>query len=110
MKKLTQSIAIVSLICGSMGLAHAESDFVASDKGTSTEICMAAAEGKKFKLMSTIKDAGLSKRYVETKIQCNQLNFVEFVAQYSKDADKINHFITNGKYHDAAVIAQVAAH
>ena len=109
MKKLTQSIAIIALTVGSIGLANAQSDFVAGNNSADTEICITAAEGNRLKLLKTLQDTGMSKRYVAEKIQCNELSFVDFVEQYGKNVDKINNFITKGKYSENIIVASVAA-
>lgn len=109
MKNLTKSIVIIAFACSSIGVANAASEFVAADKTTGTEICVVAAEGNRLRLLKTIKDAGLSKRYVAEEMRCNHLNFIDFVEQYGQDVVKINNFITNGKYSTEQQIAKVAA-
>jgi hypothetical protein len=109
MKNLTKSIAIIALACSSIGFAQAANEFVATNNTTDTEICVAAAEGNRLKLLKTLKDASLSKNYVVENVQCNELSFVDFVEQYSKESTKINKFITNGKYMNNLVLASVTA-
>ena len=109
MKILTKSIAIIALTCSSIGAVNAANEFVAGNQSMDTEICLVAAEGNRLKLLKTLKDAGLSKRYVAEKVQCNNLSFVDFVEQYSNNVEKINNFITNGKYMDSQVVAKVAS-
>lgn len=107
MKTLTQTIAIITLTCSSISFAHATNEFVAKNQTADTGICVAAAEGNRLKLLKTIKDAGLSKRYVAEKVQCNELSFVDFVEQYGNNVEKINRFMTNGKYMNKQVIANL---
>jgi hypothetical protein len=109
MKKLTQSLVIIALTVGSIGLANAQNDFVAGNNSSDTKICIIAAEGNRLKLLKELQDTGMSKRYVAEKIQCNELSFVDFVEQYGNNVDKINNFITNGKYSKNIIVASVAA-
>ncbi|GEA12792.1 DUF3718 domain-containing protein [Alteromonas sp. KUL49] len=109
MKTFTKTLAVVGMTFGIAGVASANVEFVPSDDTASTNICVSAAEGNKNNLRDAIENAGVSKRYVATKMTCNDMPVIEFVAQYSENPDAINSYITNGKYNSSSFIASVNA-
>lgn len=109
MKVLAKTLVVVGLFSGMTGVAMASSELVAADNQESSKICVTAATGSKLALRSAIKDAGLTKRYVEAKVTCNEMPIVQFVAQYSETPLSINDFITSGKYSAENYIASISA-
>ncbi len=107
MKTFTKTLAVVGMTFGLAGVASANVEFVPSDDTASTNICVSAAQGSKTNLRNAIENAGVTKHYVATKMTCNGMPVVEFVAQYSENPDTINGFITNGKYDSSSFIASV---
>jgi hypothetical protein len=98
MKNLTKSIFIAALACSSIGFANAASEFVAGNNNAGTEVCIAAAQGSRLKLLKTLNESGVSKRYVVKNVKCNEQDFITFVEQYGNNVEKINNFMTNGAY------------
>lgn len=109
MKVLAKTLAVVGLFSGLTGAAMASPELVAADNNVSSKICVTAATGDKFDLRSAIKDAGLTKQYVENKITCNDMPIVNFVAQYGEKPQVINDFITSGRYSEENYLASVNA-
>ena len=108
MKVLAKTLAVVGLFSGLTGAAMATPELYVDD-AASSKICVTAATGDKFALRSAIKDAGLTKQYVENKITCNDLPIVSFVAQYSEDPQSVNDFITSGRYSEENYLASLNA-
>ncbi|GEA12790.1 DUF3718 domain-containing protein [Alteromonas sp. KUL49] len=107
MKTFTKTLAVVGMTFGLAGVASANVEFVPSDDTASTNICVSAVQGSKSNLRDAIEDAGVTKRYVATKMTCNDMPVVEFVAQFSENPEAINDYITNGKYNSSSFIASV---
>lgn len=78
-------------------MAHA-SQFEATDNRATTQICVAAAQGKTFKLHRAIKESRLSKQFVAQQVKCNNQPITEFVATHSTKSETINHYLTGGRY------------
>jgi hypothetical protein len=70
---------------------------------------MVASEGNKGKLSKAIKKSGLNKHFITENVKCNELNFVNFIEQYGSNVEQINNFLTNGKYTNDAVAANLAS-
>ncbi|MAQ00656.1 MAG: hypothetical protein CL586_00750 [Alteromonadaceae bacterium] len=98
MKTFTKIVMVAGLTFGAMATAQANSQFVAADDAITSEICVVAANGNKMKLHKAIKDAGLTRGFVEDNVTCNELPIVEFVEQYGENVAKINRYITAGDY------------
>jgi hypothetical protein len=109
MNTLTKAFAITTLTLSSIGLASASNVIVPSDNYVTTELCVVASEGSKIKLFKAIKKAGLSKNFVTENVKCNELNFIAFIEQYGSNVEKMNNFLTNGKYSNNAEVANVAS-
>lgn len=109
MKTFTKTIVIAALTFSSIGFASATTEFVPADDYVTTKLCLVASQGNKAKLSRTIKDSGLSKRYVAQNVKCNEQNIVAFVEQYGNDAENINNFLTSGKYGDDMMLNKLAA-
>lgn len=107
MKAFTKTLAIVGLSLGVMGVANANSVFVAADDNITSQICVVATQGSKLKLNKAIKNAGLTKQYVVKNVTCNEQPIVEFVAENGTNANSINAYITGVEY-QAEYIANVA--
>lgn len=109
MKTFTKAIVITTLTLSSIGMASASNVMVPTDNYVTTKLCMVASEGSKGKLSRAIKDAGLSKHFITKNVKCNELNFVTFVEQYGSNVEKINNFLTNGKYSSNAIATNLAS-
>jgi hypothetical protein len=109
MNTLTKAIAITTLTLSSIGLANASKVIVPTDNYVTTKLCVVASEGNKTKLFRAIKKAGLSKHYVTENMKCNEMNLISFIEQYGTNVEKMNNFLTNGKYSNNADVANVAA-
>jgi hypothetical protein len=109
MNTLTKTIAITTLTLSSIGLASASSEMVPTDNYVTTKLCVVATEGSKAKLSHAIKKSGLSKHFVTENVKCNELNLITFIEQYGSNVEKMNDFLTNGKYSNNAVVANLAS-
>jgi hypothetical protein len=109
MNTLTKAIAITTLTLSSIGLASASNVIVPADNYVTTKLCVAASEGSKVKLLKAIKNAGLSKHYVAENVKCNELNIVAFIEQYGSNVEKMNNFLTSGKYSNNTEVANLAS-
>lgn len=98
MKTFTKVVMVAGLTFGAMAAAQADTQFVAADDAVTSEICVVAANGNKMKLHKAIKDAGLTRGFVEDNVTCNDMPIVEFVEQYGENVAKINRYITAGDY------------
>ncbi len=108
MKAIAKVLMIVGVSVAGMGFAQADTKLVAADDVVTSDICVVAAEGSKMKLHKAIKDAGLSRDYVASNVQCNDMPIVEFVEQYGDNVASINRYITGGEY-TGQLISQVTA-
>lgn len=109
MNTLTKAISITALTLSSIGLATASTVMVPTDNYVTTKLCVVASEGSKAKLSKAIKKTGLSKRYVVSNVKCNELNLISFIEQYGSNVEKMNNFLTNGKYSNNAEVANIAS-
>lgn len=98
MKTFTKLVMVAGLTFGAMAVAQAETQFVAADDAVTSDICVVAANGNKMKLHKAIKDAGLTRGFVEDNVTCNGMPIVEFVEQYGENVAAINRYITAGDY------------
>jgi hypothetical protein len=98
MKTLTKVVMIAGLAFGAATAAQASTEFVAADNAVTSDICVAAAKGKKIKLHEAIKDSGLTRGFVEKNVTCNEMPIVEFVELYGENVAKINGYITANEY------------
>lgn len=109
MKTFTKTIAITALTLSSIGFANASSVIVPSDDYITTNLCVVATEGSKAKLSNAIKKSGLSKNFVAKKVKCNELNIIAFIEQYGSNVEKMNNYLTSGKYSNNDLVTNVAA-
>jgi hypothetical protein len=109
MNTLTKAIAITTLTLSSIGMASASNVIVPADDYVTTKLCMVASEGSKTKLSKAIRKSGLSKHFITENVKCNELNIVAFVEQYGSNVEQMNNYLTNGKYSDSAVVANLAS-
>lgn len=109
MKTLTKAIAITTLTLSSIGLASASNVMVPADNYITSKLCVVASEGNKIKLAKAIKSTGLSKNYVATNVKCNELDIVAFIEQYGSNVEKMNNYLTSGKYSNNNVVANIAS-
>ena len=109
MNTLTKAIAITTLTLSSIGLASASNVMVAADNYVTSKLCVVASEGSKAKLSQAIKKTGLRKHYIATNVKCNELNLVNFIEQYGSNVEQMNNFLTNGKYSNNTVVANIAS-
>ena len=109
MNTLTKTIAVTALTLSSIGLVSASNVVVPADDYVTTNLCVVASEGNKTKLSRAIRKAGLSKNFVAKNVKCNELNITAFIEQYGSNVEKMNDFLTNGKYSNNDLAANVAA-
>ena len=109
MNSFTKAISVTAIILSSIGLASASNVMIPADNYVTTKLCLVASEGSKTRLSKAIKNSGLSKHYVTQNVKCNELNLVNFIEQYGSNVEQINNFLTNGKYSNHAVVANLAS-
>jgi hypothetical protein len=109
MKTLTKAIAITTLTLSSIGIASASNVMVPADNYVTSKLCVVASEGNKTKLSKAIKKTGLSKNYVAANVKCNELDIVAFIEQYGTNVEKMNNYLTSGKYNNDTNVANVAS-
>ncbi|WP_353372815.1 DUF3718 domain-containing protein [Aliiglaciecola sp. NS0011-25] len=110
MNTLTKVIATAALTLASIGVVNASNVVVPADNYVTSNLCAVATEGSKIKMSQAIKKSGLSKRYVATKVTCNDLQFMTFIEQYGSNANDMNDFLTGGKYSNTTDMAAVTSH
>jgi hypothetical protein len=98
MKLLTKIAAISALTLSVFGIANAQPVLEPTDNYVTSKLCIAAAQGKKIKLASDMKEFHLTKDYVIEEVKCNGLSFTTFVEQYGSQVNEINDYLTRGKY------------
>ena len=109
MNTFTKAIAITALTLSSIGAASASSVVVSADNYVTSKLCVIASEGNKAKFSRAIEKAGLTKRYVATNVKCNDINIVNFIEQYGSNVEKMNNYLTGGKYSNEALVTNVAS-
>jgi hypothetical protein len=108
MKTLTKTLAASLISFTILGAAHASPELVPTDNEAGTGLCVTATSGSLLKMNKAMKSTRVTKRYVTEKMTCNGQSIVAFVEQYGKKAEKMNNFLTNGKYSkERNVIASV---
>ncbi len=108
MKTLTKTIAASLLSFAVLGATHASPELVPTDNEAGTKLCIAATTGSVIKMNKAMKSSKVTKRYVTDKMTCNGQDMVAFVEQYGEKIEKMNNFLTNGKYSEERnVIASV---
>ncbi len=105
MKKLLMLSAVVSMSLGLAATANASVELVAADDSASTKICIAAAQGKKFKVSRATKEAGLTKQYVNQEMTCNGMPINDFAAQYPVTYDQAQFVATDSSVSSKICIA-----
>lgn len=108
MKTLTKTIAATLLSFAVLGAVHADQELIPTDNEAGTKLCLTATTGSVLKMNKAMKLSKVTKRYVTEKVTCNGQDMVAFVEQYGAKAEKMNNFLTNGKYSEERnVIASV---
>ena len=79
MNTLTKTLATITLSLSTIGMANAADSLFAADESVSSKLCVVAAQGSKIQLHKSIKDSGLSKRYIAENVTCNDQNILAFV-------------------------------
>ena len=59
------------------------------DDELSTQLCMAAAKGKRFQFHNLLKSSNLDKRFVAEKLKCNDSELPNFVVKHNDRARAI---------------------
>ena len=108
MNTLTKTLATITLSLSTIGMANAADSLFAADESVSSKLCVVAAQGSKIQLHKSIKDSGLSKRYIAENVTCNDQNILAFVQDYAKDPDEMNNALTNGKFNTNVEIIDLA--
>jgi hypothetical protein len=109
MNTLTKAIAITTLSLSSIGIASASNVMVPADNYVTSKLCVVASEGSKSKLSNAIRKTGLSKNFVAENVKCNELNIVAFIEQYGSNVEKMNNYLTSGKYSNNTEVSNVAS-
>lgn len=105
MKRFLMVSALVSMSLGMAATANASVELVPADGSASTKICIAAAEGNKFKVDRSIEYAGVTKRYVNQEMTCNGMPIKDFAAQYHATNDPAQFVATDGSMSSKICIA-----
>jgi hypothetical protein len=82
---------------------------VPADNYVTSQLCVVASEGNKAKLSKAIKKAGVSKNYVAPNEKCNEQDIIAFIEQYGSNVEKMNNYLTSGRYSNNNVVANVAS-
>ncbi|MEG3766870.1 DUF3718 domain-containing protein [Alteromonas sp. 14N.309.X.WAT.G.H12] len=107
MKVFTRTMVAIGLSLGVAGLANAGTQIVAADDSVTSEICVSAATGSKYKLKSAMEKARVDKEYVLEKLTCNGMSVIEFVEQHGTNPSVISAYITNGGYSSKEYLARM---
>ncbi|MBU2977202.1 DUF3718 domain-containing protein [Alteromonas sp. C1M14] len=109
MNVMTRSMAVIGVTFGLVGFANANTnaELVAADGSATSNICVSAAQGSKYKLKSAMETARVDKEYVLEKLSCNGMPIEAFVEQYSENPKSIMTYITNGRYRSDEYIARM---
>jgi hypothetical protein len=105
MKKFLMVSAFVSMSLGLAATANASVELVPADSSASTKICIAAAQGNKFKVARAIEYAGVTKSYVNQEVTCNGVAINDFAAQYHNTNDQAQFVATDGSVSSKICIA-----
>ena len=103
MKLRTTAIAIVAFTSLFAGGSFASVEFTPTDNSVTSNLCVTAASGNKWKLHNQIKDSALDKKYVAKEMMCNGLTVSAFVEQYGKNEDSIKKYLNIHQQHIANV-------
>lgn len=99
MTTLLTSLAIATLSTSANAHDNHNYKFVAKDDSIATDICMKAAQGKKFKFAQLLRQHNIKKRFVANKLQCNDVGLPKFVARYNDQADRILNLLPLDRAH-----------
>ncbi len=104
MKSRITAIAIVALTSVFTGSALASVEFKPTDDSVTSNLCVAAATGNRWKLHEQIKESALDKKYVAQDMTCNGLSVAAFVDQYGKNGDSIKKYLNIQQQQIASVV------
>jgi len=108
MKTITKILTTLTVSLSLVGMANA-SNLVANDDSITTQLCMAAASGKRTVLHNTIKNSGLSKSFIVYNVKCNDKNITDFVVYHGESSEKINAVLNRARTKGKVSINDVAA-
>ena len=93
MKTLVKSIATVAIATMFTGAAMASTQIEAADDSVTSNLCVAAATGNKWKLHKELKLSAVDKQYVASEMTCNGMSVAEFVDQYGANSEAIKMYL-----------------
>ncbi len=85
-------------------IAIASVEFKPTDDSVTSNLCVAAATGNRWKLHEQIKESALDKKYVAQDMTCNGLSVAAFVDQYGKNGDSIKKYLNIQQKQIASVV------
>ncbi|MBT3133994.1 DUF3718 domain-containing protein [Alteromonas sp. ALT199] len=103
MKSRTTALTIIALTSLFTGSALASVEFTPSDDSVTSNLCVTAASGNKWKFHNQIKASALDKKYVAEEMTCNGLTVSAFVDQYGENGDSIKKYLNIQQQHIANV-------
>lgn len=103
MKSRTTALTIIALTSLFTGSALASVEFTPTDDSVTSNLCVTAASGNKWKFHNQIKASALDKKYVAEEMTCNGLTVSAFVDQYGKNGDSIKKYLNIQQQHIANV-------
>lgn len=109
MNTFTKTLATTLIALSTIGAANAASHVVAADDYITSKICEAASGKSGVKLHKTIKDSGLSKKYIAQNVNCNDQNIVAFVQDHGQKPEKMVNMLTKGQYKTSVKVIDLAA-
>lgn len=108
-KTLATTLTATVLTLSTIGTASAAPNVVAADDYITSKICAAASGKSGIKLHKTIKDSGLSKKFIAQNVNCNDQNIVSFVQDHGAKPEKMVNMLTGGQYKTSVTVIDLAA-
>ena len=108
-KTLATTIATTVLTLSSIGAANAATHVIAADNYITSKICEAASGNSKIKLHTTIKNSGLSKKFIAENVNCNDQNILSFVQEYGDNPEKMTKVLAPNQFKTNVNVIDLAA-
>ncbi|OKY27965.1 MULTISPECIES: DUF3718 domain-containing protein [Thalassotalea] len=106
MKLITTAITVAALAIAFNSSANStaltSATLVSANDSVTTTLCMSAAKGSRVALLTSIKQSGYSRQYINNNLHCNDLPVSDFVAKYGKSPEKIQRML-DPKYRQGQV-------
>ena len=109
MNKFTKTLATTLLALSTIGAANAAPHVFAADNYITSKICEAASGKSGVQLHKTIKDSGLSKKFITQNVNCNDQNIVAFVQDNGANPEKMVDVLTEGQYRTSVKVTDLVA-